>query len=299
MTKNNVLLLAALTSIIHPTTSFAQDEPESRAQYTVGVRVWNASWSTAMPTLYAGNTPLGGGAVAESLDSVDGKRDTSVSPTLSMRKDRLVVSASYARYSSNFYVANTVVPTLAPLPSGPTVINLVTSRSDHVVRKESDVTAGYAVAPNIIVSLGFKYATEDRDSTYDTLHTGPVPLLDNTIRALLLGVSAAFPIQGGLSFTGQFAYGPARAKTHLLGGNSPALPVAFPETVKNNSRYQIMEVGVNYALGISNAYFRGASIGLGYRSQLARTKGMGPSQSFRRTYRDEREGIVASLNVAI
>lgn len=283
MNKNNSLLLATFASIITPIVSFAQDEPESRAQYTIGVRVWNASWATALPTVYSGISPVSQPAIGESLDGVDGKRKTTALPILSMRKDRFLVSGSYARYSTDFYAANTSI-------IGSSGFNVMTSRSDRVIRKESDLTAGYFVVPNIAVSLGFKYATEDRTITLG-LGGGPTPLLDNTVRVILLGASAGFPIQGGLSFSGQLAYGPGRTKTRLADH-------AIPDFT-NNSRYQISEIGLNYSLGVSNAYFRDASIGLAYRSQLVRTKGLGPIQLNRRTYRDEREGVVATLNISI
>jgi hypothetical protein len=283
MSKNNVLLLATLASLFPSTMAFAQDEPEPRAQYTVGLRVWNAAWSTALPTLYSGITPGGVPGIGESLDNVDGKRSTSAFPTLSMRKDRFLVSASYARYSTDFFTGNSVFA-----PNG---VNVLTSRSDHVIRKESDITAGYFIVPNVVaISLGFKYATEDRSSTLG-LGGGPTPLLDNTARAILLGASAGFPIQGALSFSGQLAYGPARVKTRLA-------DQSIPDST-NNSRYLISEIGLNYGLDLNNAFLRGASIGLAYRSQLIRTKGLGPSQLGRRTYRDEREGIVATLNVSM
>ncbi|WP_395408004.1 hypothetical protein ACHMW6_15725 [Pseudoduganella sp. UC29_106] len=218
------------------------------------------------------------------MDFVDGRHKTTVIPSLSMRKDQFLLSASYARYSSDFFASNAVIPTV--IPGSP---NIVTSRSDHVTRKESDVTAGYFVVPNVAVSLGFKYATEDR--SYSFAGAAPVPFVDNTVRVILLGVSAAFPIYDRLSLTGQLAYGPGRAKTRYLNLANP------PDT--NNTRYAISELGVSYALGMESAYFRGASIGLGYRSQVVRTKGTGPARDSRRIYRDEREGIVASLNVAI
>ena len=284
MTKNHVFLLATLaTIIVKPTLAFAQDEAETRAQYTVGVRVWNASWATGLPTPYSLYSPAGASTIGESLDQVDGRRRTSALPSFSMRKDRFLVSASYGRYSSDFFAANTSV-------IGPGGVNVATSRSDRVVRKESDISAGYFVVPNVAVSLAFKYATEDRSTTLG-LGGGPTPLLDNTARAILVGASAGFPIQGNLSFTGQIAYGPARVKTRLA--NSP-----LPDDT-NNARYVISEIGVNYGLDVSNAYFRGGSIGLSYRSQQVRTKGAGPAQAARRYYRDEREGVVASLNISI
>ncbi len=58
-------------------------------------------------------------------------------------------------------------------------------------------------------------------------------------------------------------------------------------------------MGLNYALQVSDAYVKGASASLGYRSQVVRTKGVSPAYRVERDYRDTREGIIFSLTVAI
>lgn len=282
MTKTTVALLATLAGFAQSTTALAQESTESRASYTVGLRVWNAAWSTGLPTAYAVVTPGGAPAIAESLDNVQGKRRTEAFPSVAMRKDKFLASASYARFSTDFYAADTSV-------IGPNGMNVKTSRTDHLDRKESDITAGYFITPNVALSLGFKYAREDRTSAI-ALGGGPQPVVDNTARALLLGAAAAFPIQQNLLFTGQIAYGPARIKTNY------ADPALRDDT--NSARYLISEIGVAYALGIKSAYFRSASIGLAYRTQLVKTKSPGPA-SGGRTYRDERDGLIATLNFTI
>ncbi len=283
MAKTTVHVLATLACLAYSTVTFAQEAADSRASYTIGVRAWNAAWSTALPTAYTGVSPDGAPALAESLDNVHGKRRTEAFPSIAVRKDKFVISASYARFSSDFYAANTSI-------IGPNGMNVVTSRSDHLDRKESDITAGYFIVPNVALSVGFKYGDEGRTATLG-LGGAPRPVVDNTVRSLLFGAAAAFPIQGNLLFTGQIAYGPARVKTQYADNLIP--------TTTNSGRYLISEIGVAYALGVKNAYFRSASIGLGYRTQVLKTKASGPSGLGGRNYRDERDGLIATLNFTI
>ena len=58
-------------------------------------------------------------------------------------------------------------------------------------------------------------------------------------------------------------------------------------------------MGLNYALQITDNYIKGASVGLGYRSQVVRTKGVAPAYRNERDYRDTKDGVIVSLNVAI
>lgn len=280
MVKTTAAIVATLAGLVQSTAAYAQESGDSRISYTVGLRVWNAAWSAGMPTPYAATTPGGAPTRSESLDDVHGSRRTEAFPSLAVRKDRFVVSASYARFSTDFHTPYSSVP-------GPGGTNVTTPRTDHLDRKESDLTAGYFVTPNVAVSLGFKFAKEGRTSTI----VGGQTLVDNTARALLLGASAAFPIQGNLAFTGQIAYGPGRIKSEF---GDPSLP-----DTTNTARYLISEIGVSYALGIKNAYVRGASIGLGYRTQQVRTKTNGISQQGGRTFRNDRDGLIATLNFTI
>jgi hypothetical protein len=283
MVKTTAAIVATLAGLVHSTAAYAQEAGESRASYTLGLRVWNAAWSSAMPTLYTGATPGGVPAVTESLDDVPGKRRTEAFPSFAVRKDKFVVSASYAKFSTDFHTPYSSFP-------GPNGVNVITPRTDHLERKESDLTAGYFVTPNVALSLGFKYADEGRTSTAG-LSSGSQPVITNTARALLLGVSAAFPIQGSLLFTGQIAYGPARIKSDYADGTI--------SDVTNTARYLISEIGVSYALGIKSSYIRGASIGLAYRTQQVRTKTNGISQQGGRDYRNDRDGLIATLNFTI
>lgn len=283
MIKTTAAIVATFAGLIQCTVACAQEASESRASYTLGLRVWNAAWSAGMPTGYAGVTPGGAPAATESLDDIHGDRRTEAFPSIAVRKDKFVVSASYAKFSTDFHAPFSSAP-------GPGGVNIVTPRTDHLERKESDLTAGYFVTPNVAVSLGYKYAKESRTSTLGLL-TGRQPLVDNIARVLLVGASAAFPIQGNLFFTGQIAYGPGRIKSQFYNNLAP--------DVTNTGRYLISEIGVSYGLGIRNTYIRGASIGLGYRTQQVRTKTEGALQQGGRTFRNDRDGVIATLNFTI
>ncbi|WP_342113430.1 hypothetical protein [Pseudoduganella sp. OTU4001] len=281
-TTNSKALLFATFSFLFPfTAAIADDASDSSPQFSVGLKAWNATWGTALPTLYTVATPAGTIHVSESLDSAEGSSKTSAYPSFAVKKDRFLVSASFARFSNDFLSPNTSV-------IAPNGMNVSTSRSDHIKRRESDFTAGYYVMPNIVVSLGYKHATEDRTSTL-SLGGGTVPLLKNRARGLLLGAAANFSIMDRLSLSNQIAYGPARIKVSLADQSFP------DDTV--SARYMIYEIGLNYALptGIG----RGTAIGLGYRSQLVRTDSAGPANMNGRRYRDAREGFLLSMTIAI
>lgn len=286
MVKTTAAIVATFAGLVQATVAYAQETGESRPSYTLGLRVWNAAWSAGMPTVYTGATPGGQPALTESLDDIHGSRRTEAFPSIAVRKDKFVVSASYAKFSTDFHTPWSSAP-------GPGGVNVITPRTDHLERKESDLTAGYFVTDNVAVSVGYKYAKEDRTSTLG-LSSGRQPLVDNIGRALLLGASAAFPIKGKLFFTGQIAYGPGRIKTEFADNTI--------SDVTNTARYLISEIGVSYGLGtlgLKTSYFRGASIGLAYRTQQVRTKTNGISQQGGRTFRNDRDGVIATLNFTI
>lgn len=281
-TRTNVLLSALLVGLAGSAGAQEEAGSDHGPGYTLSLKAWNASWATTMAGLYSGVAPAGTPQLIEALDSVDGKRKTSVIPSFSVAKNDFVVTVSHARYATDFLASTSVL--------APTGANIATSRRDHIKRKESDLSVSYFVVPELAVSLAYKHATEER-TTLLGLGGGWMPAIDNKARALLLGVSAVYPIRDNLSFTGQVAFGPARIKTRIA---NPPQPEAT-----NHSRYVISEIGVRYALPVrENGYVSDASIGLGYRSQLVRSKAAGPAGG-QRIYRDEREGIVLSLNVSM
>ena len=254
----------------------------ARPQLSIGLKVWNSSWSSYLPGVYAGLNPAtGASGLADSIDAVEGERKTTTLPVIAVRSGNYVMSASYAQYNSNFRSDHSAVV-------GPNGDNLLTARSDHLERKESDVTLAYFLTPNVALSAGLKYATEGRDTTLAV--TGVTERsLDATAKGLIIGALANFQVHGGLRFYGQFGYGPTRVSTNV------------PNQGKTSSSasYLISEIGLNYALAMADPYVKGASVGLGYRSQVLRTNGVGPAYGDERRYRDTKDGLILSLTVAL
>jgi hypothetical protein len=283
ITKRYLALIVISGALAQSPAAFAADPEESRPQVSIGMKVWNSSWSTFLPGVYTGITPAGAPALADSIDAVEGDRKTSVFPVLGVRKGNTLLSASYAKYATDLRTLHSSVVA----PNG---MNVITSRSDHLSRKESDLTAGYFVTPNIALTAGFKYATEIRDTTLGLTGVS-TPFLDNTVKGLLFGALANFSVQGNLRFYSQLGYGFAKVRTEF------ADPTLAP--LDSNGRYLISEIGLNYALAVTDVFIKGANAGLGYRSQIVKTHGSGPAYRDRRDFRDTKDGIVFSLNVAI
>lgn len=280
-TNNKALLLATLPFFFPYSAAIADDNAESRPLFSLGLKAWDATWATSLPTLYTVVTPAGAVRVSESLDLSEASRKASVYPSFAVKSGKVMVSASHARFSADFHSPNTSV-------IAPNGMNVSTWRTDHIKRKESDLAAGYEVAPAIAVSLGYKHATEDR-TTAIGLGGGPVPLYENKVQALLLGASANFAVSERLTLSNQIAYGPARIKLTFADN-------AVPDD-KVNGRYVIYEVGLNYI--VQTRAFSAVALGVGYRSQLARTHGPGPAGMNSRRYRDEREGFLLTMMIAI
>ncbi len=260
--------------------ALAADE-DDKAHFYLGLKVWNASWLSYNPGAYVGVTPGGTPGLIESVDAVEGTRKTDTIPVLSMSKGKFAVSATFASYASEFNTPYSAVVT----PGG---ANVITSRTDYLSRKETDVTVAYSVLPNIALSVGVKRAKELRDT--ETALGGPRQrLISATANVLIFGTSARFPIKGNLSAYGLLGYGPMRLKTVITDQVDGTM----------NGRYLGSELGLSYALGIVDPYVKGASVGLGYRSQTISTAGVGPGYLERRDYRDVKDGIVFSLTVAI
>jgi hypothetical protein len=282
-TKRSLALIVISGGLAHSPAAFAADSEESRPQVSIGIKVWNSSWFTFLPGSYTGITPTGTPALADSIDAVEGDRKTDIFPVLAVRKGNAFFSASYAKYATDLRAPHSSVVA----PNG---MNIITSRTDHMARKESDITAGYYITQNIALTAGFKYATETRDTTLGI--TGiSTPLLDNTVRGLILGGLANFPVQGNLLFYSQLGYGFAKVRTTLADPTAPPIDA--------NGRYLISEIGLIYSLAITDVFVKGANVGLGYRSQVAKTHGSAPAYLDRRDFRDTKDGIVFSLSVAI
>ena len=134
-----------------------------------------------------------------------------------------------------------------------------------VARDEYDVTLGYAVAPSLILSIGYKHGFQSKVS-------GQFSPSGVNVDALLLGVSGSAPIVGTLSLYGNIAYGFARDRYD------------FGDTSGNrnyNGNYQIGEVGVLWRIYESSEgrALKNVSLSFGYRAQNLTTKGV-PSATF-------------------
>jgi len=259
----------------------AQEEPPVK-QFIIGAKAWNAAWSSYLPAYY---TVVGTNAqppLADVVNAVEGTRTTSIMPQLSARYDKYLVSVSYGRYTSDFSVLNSPLPT----PNG----TVATTRTDHFLRHESDVAFGYYILPQIALSISYKYAIESRDTRSGT-ETQATPFVENKARALLLGVVGAFPVQGGLSAYVQAAYGPARIKTRSF--PPPAVQIDA------NGRYLIGEIGLSYPFWRDRNGGSSANVSIGYRTQTVKTYSYGTLYHERRDLRDVREGLVLTLNFVL
>ena len=127
-----------------------------------------------------------------------------------------------------------------------------------VYRDEFDVTLGYAVAPSLVLSVGYKRATQSKLSAQ-------ISPSDAKVSGVLLGASASAPLVGKLFLYGNAAYGLAREKT------------AFSDAAGNDSysgSYRIGEVGVSFPLyeSAESAGIRNVLVTFGYRAQNFTTK---------------------------
>jgi hypothetical protein len=122
-----------------------------------------------------------------------------------------------------------------------------------VDRDEFDVTLGYAVAPSLVLSLGYKHA-------FDNKLSGQISPSGVKIDGILLGASGAAPLVGRLSLYGNIAYGFAREKTDT--------PDSAGES-KYSANYQIGEVGVSYLLyeSTEGRPLKNVLLSFGYRAQ--------------------------------
>ncbi|MET0855684.1 MAG: hypothetical protein ABWY27_02940 [Telluria sp.] len=261
--------------------ALAQDSVASQTQVSIGVKVWQSSWLSYLPGVYTGVTPAGTPGLADIVDAIEGSREIDVLPTIGVRYRDYLVSASFARFSGDFQALHS--STVCPCGQ-----NILTSRVDHISRKESDLALGYFVTPNVAVSVGYKHATEERTTQLGITGTTN-PALSNRVRGVLLGAAASFAIEGRWRFYGNLGYGPGKVRTEFA---DPTIA-----RIDANGRYLISEIGINYSLPFTNALMKGTIAGLGYRSQSFRTKSEGPAFRDRRDFRDVKDGVVLSFNV--
>jgi opacity protein-like surface antigen len=286
MHKKKTLSSASLAlAVLLSSTSQAQESEQAAtptAQFAVGAKVWNASWLSYIPATYAGAGANGQPAIGDIANSAEGSRRTSVLPQLAVRYGKFLASASYGHFKSDFSLLSSPIIT----PSG----TLISTRTDYFSRRESDVSLGYFVLPQIALTLGYKYAKELRDTSAGVAPQRR-PLVENKASSVLLGAFASFPIQGALNFYAQAGYGPARLKTR--GGDSVV------GTIDAHGRYLIGELGLTYPVLLDRAGLRAVSAAIGYRTQTVKTSSSGLVYGEDRDLRDVRDGLVLSLNVSL
>lgn len=279
--KKSVFITSLTCAWFTCAASHAQEAAPT--QVSVGLKVWNAAWSSYLPATYAGVDATGRPAQGETFDQVEGKRKTNFLPSLVVRRGAYFVSASYGRFTSDFSVPGTALPA----PGGGT---LITSRTDHFKRRESDLTAGYFVTPELAVTLGYKDATETRDIRLG-IAPQSTPLLRNKASGLLLGAVGSFAVQGDLRLYTTAGYGPARFKIRFA---DPALA-----NFDANGRYLIGEAGLSYPLFKGERWLQNVTALLGYRTQTVKSDSRGAVSNNTRTVRDVRDGLVFSVTATL
>ncbi|MES2070979.1 MAG: hypothetical protein V4488_11575 [Pseudomonadota bacterium] len=278
-------LVAATALFVAPLSVSAQSADDSKPQFSVGVKLWNSSWLSYLPTSTVAVTPQGAPAIVESLNSVEGNKKWDVLPSLSVRYKEYFVSASYGRFTSDFTSGFTTVGT-------PTGANVLTSRTDHVKRDEYDINFGYAFAPGMAATIGYKGADETRDIALGIAPGVSSRLGDSNAKALLLGLAASHSFNDRWNAYGQFAFGRGKIKTTYAASSQG--PASRDDA---NADYIIGELGLAYVLPPTTMFSR-STLGLGYRIQTVRTHSTFPVTREQRDVRDTRDGFVLSLNVS-
>lgn len=261
-------------------TGHAQTTPPA-TQFTVGVKIWHASWLSYLPATYSGSGDGGTPAIGDSVNAVEGKSHTDIMPLLSVRHDKLFASLSHGRFSSDFRVTSNPVI----LPTGQTQI---TWRNDHFIRRETDLNLGYFITPEVAIAIGYKDATETRDISLG-IAPQATPLVRTTAKGFLLGAVGSFAVYEKLRFYAQAGYGPARLKLSFA-------DPSFGTNLKTNGRYLIGEIGLSYPVFANSNGFGGATVSLGYRTQTIKTDSYADVFQQTRTLRDVRDGAVLSMN---
>lgn len=222
--------------------------------------------------------------MGEVVNSVEGNKKVEALPTFTVRYDRYFLSAGYARYSTDFNVSQSPVVT-------PDFTTTITSRRDHISRREVDINAGYFVLPGLALTLGYKTGRENRE-TSTGLSPVSVGSLDSKLDVWLVGALGSYEIQNGFSAYGQFGYGVGRIRSTF----GPGLAPFTGREIRSHAKYIVSEVGLAYRLPIEPSWLRRTSIALGYRSQTIKESVPSVVSGETRDLRDVKDGFVLSLN---
>lgn len=279
--KNAVIALPVFLGLLGCSAAQAQTASPT-ARFTIGAKAWHAEWLSYMPSVYSGINPDGSPALADSVNAVEGTSRTSILPQLGVSYGKFFASVNHGEFKSDFRVNASSVLT----PAGQ---NLITSRTDHFKRRESDITIGYAVTPEIGLAIGYKDATETRETSLG-IAPGRVPFVETKAKGVILGAVGSFAVHDKLRLYVQAGYGPARLKLRFA---DPAMASS-----KTDGSYVIGEIGLSYPI-FSNANGAGLNAALGYRTQTVKTDGYADTAQQSRDLRDVREGLVLALNFVL
>lgn len=271
--------IALLALLFTTGQAMADIQPE----VSLGLKIWNASWSSYAPASLVGSNGATGGEI-DVFQASGEKAKLDVVPSLAIRFDRFIVSASRTDVDRDFSVLGIVNTPTQTTP-------MVVGRTDTFSRKEWDINFGYLVSPNFIASLGYKLGTETRDMALAVPGTSKQRIIENDVHGFLFGASFNTPLLDRLGGYAQFAYSPANVTTKVIG----------VDTIKANSHYYMTEVGLAYPLLSEPATFiKRATLSGGYRAQIVRTESKhmatltsGSAQNLN----DTREGLVMNLNL--
>lgn len=260
------------------TAAQAQTSSPPTTQVTIGAKVWHAGWLSYVPASYVGVAPNGSPAIGDSVNAVEGDRRTSVMPQIAIRHGKYFASLSHGRFKSDFSVQ-----------TSPLIVNgqnIITARTDHFKRRETDLNLAYFLTPELGIAVGYKDATEERDTT---LSIAPrTPLVQTKVRGFLIGAVGSFAVADKLRLYLQAGYGPARLKLYFA-------DPAFSDS-KADGHYTVGEIGLSYPLFTNPSGYGGATAALGYRTQTVKTDSYADTFQNSRELRDVRDGLVLSLN---
>jgi len=276
--KNAAIAMPLILGILACSVAQAQTSAPT-ARFSIGAKAWHAEWLSYMPAVYSGVNPDGSPAIGDSVNAVEGTTRTSILPQLGVSYGKFFASLNHGEFKSDFRVNTSPIIT-------PTGQNLITSRTDHFKRRESDITVGYSVTPEIGLAIGYKDATETRDTSLG-IAPGRAPLIRTKAKGLILGAVGSFAVHEKLRLYVQAGYGPARLKLRFA---DPAMA-----STKTNGSYVIGEIGLSYPV-FTNAKGAGLNAALGYRTQTVKTDGYADAFQQSRDLRDVREGVVLALN---
>ena len=207
---------------------------EPGVSFTVGARAWYTDWTTFSYYAPAPDTP------PVALTQVSAKSKLVVMPTASVRWNEFFASVS-------------------GMPSARFSFDDGTDGR----RSEFDINAGYAVMPNLAVTLGYKKISQSGNSgRYRP--SGPV-----------VGVSANAPLGSGLSLYGSLGIGRLRTPSG--------------DAIDFKASYQLAEVGLAYTLNADKPRW---TLTGGYRIQLMRSKDAFQGQDGR----DTTQGVTVGAN---